>query len=187
MGVPMRAVAARLFATGPSPQRVALVGAGQIGAAVGVGLLKAGHQVTVTDPSTANKEQLVAAGARWVDTAAETLCGDDHDVLITALPAPPHVRAVMEAGDDGAGQELLAKMRAGTTWIDHTTTSPDEAKRLHGCAEEVGVRPLEAPLTGGYELLVAGMMTTLVGGEVGLMKEHEGLMRSYIETVLHMG
>lgn len=152
-----------------------------------MGLLRKGHSVTVYDPSRDNEAQLVGAGATWADSASATLRGDDHDVLITALPAPPHVRGVMEAGDDGKGEEVLQQLRPGTVWIDHTTTDPDEAKRLNAAAEARGVRALEAPLTGGYALLVAGMMTTLVGGDPKLMGEYEPLMRSYVETVLHMG
>lgn len=149
-------------------KRVAVVGAGQIGAAVAQGLLRQGHTVTVHDPQETNRAALTAAGATWVGSAAETLCGSEgHDLLITALPAPPHVRTVMEGkgadegglGDGTRDGGLLAQLAPGSAWIDHTTTHPEETRRLHGLAEERGLRPLEAPLTGGYQLLVAGMMT----------------------------
>ena len=174
-----------------SPQRVAVIGAGQIGTAVSQGLLRGGHQVFVYDPSDANAAALKAAGAVWMDSAERAVHPDNDDqgpvdVLITAVPAPPHVRSVMEGeGTDSPG--LLSSLPEGTTWIDHTTTHPEEARRLGAIASELGIRVLEAPLTGGYALLVAGMMTVLVGGDKALLDAHRDLLKTYSATVHHVG
>ncbi|XP_013401163.1 uncharacterized protein LOC106167038 [Lingula anatina] len=162
-----------------SNANVGVIGAGQVGRAVALGLLRGGHSVSVTDPSTLNAKELTEQGAKWVDTASEVVAGKE--VVITALPAPPHIRQVME--EEG----VLFKIKEGACWIDHTTTDADETKRLAVIAQNRGLKMLEAPLTGGLELLKAGLMTVFVGGDTEDMKKYEPLIRSYTDTVLYMG
>ncbi len=180
-------------ASSPTKKRVAVIGAGQIGTAVARGILRGGHTVFVHDPSTLNAAALKEAGAVWADSlASAALCPADGrgsvDIVVTAVPAPPHVRAVMEGeGSSPKSPGLLAALPAGTTWIDHTTTDPDEARRLGAAAAKRGIKVLEAPLTGGYALLCAGMMTVLVGGDKELLAKNLPLLRHYAKTVLHVG
>jgi 3-hydroxyisobutyrate dehydrogenase len=164
-------------------RHVAVVGAGQIGAACARGLLRNGWSVSVHDPSERNRADLERLGAKWharLDDLAEAH-GRSGDVLVTALPAPPHVRKVMEEA------ALLERLRPGSFWVDHTTTDPKEAMRLHGKARAKGVHSLEAPLTGGYELLQRGMMTVLVGGRAEVLAVARPVIKSYTETILLMG
>ncbi len=190
---PLSAAAAAVAADAEpkKKKRVAVIGAGQIGTAVARGILRGGHTVFVHDPSTLNAAALKEAGAVWADSlASAALCPADGrgsvDVVVTAVPAPPHVRAVME-GEGSSSPGLLAGLPAGTTWIDHTTTDPDEARRLGAAAAKRGIHVLEAPLTGGYALLCAGMMTVLVGGDKDLLARNLPLLRHYAKTVLHVG
>ena len=53
------------------------------------------------------------------------------DVVITALPAPPHVKKVLK-GEDG----VLAGLRSGGVWIDHSTTDYQQTLEL---AKEAGM------------------------------------------------
>ncbi|XP_064642555.1 2-hydroxy-3-oxopropionate reductase-like [Lineus longissimus] len=173
----------RRFATaatsGEKKLDIGVVGAGQIGRAVCLGLRKKGHNVKVCDPNRVNHSELVNNGVTWLAKAREVCEGAD--VLITAVPAPPHVRKVME--EEG----VLENMKDGACWIDHTTTDKDETMRLSAIAKSRGLNMLEAPLTGGLELLKAGQMTVLVGGDKQVLDRYERIIRSYTETVLHMG
>jgi len=136
------------------------------------------HKVSVCDLSPSRIAPLVAQGAVAAEASvAASAC----DVLITALPAPQHVREVMEK------QGILRALRPGTIWIDHTTTDPAEAVRLAVLAKQHKVRPLEAPLTGGLELLKAGKMTTLVGGERALFDSQLELLKAYTTQQLYIG
>lgn len=53
------------------------------------------------------------------------------DVVVTALPAPPHVKKVLK-GEDG----VLAGLRSGGVWIDHSTTDYQQVLEL---AKEAGM------------------------------------------------
>jgi 3-hydroxyisobutyrate dehydrogenase len=48
-------------------------------------------------------------------------------------------------GEDGA----LAGMKAGTTFVDHTTASANVARELSGVAAGKGVQFIDAPVSGG--------------------------------------
>ena len=161
-------------------KNIGLAGAGQIGSVVAIHLLKAGHSVKIYDPCTTNADKLVQHGATWVDTPYES--ATSVDVFITAVPGPPQVRDVME-GENGAFQAL----KKGSCWIDHTTTDTNESKRMSRVAETQGVSMLEAPLTGGHELLKGGQMSVVVGGCPSVLASHIELMYTYATTILHMG
>jgi len=161
-------------------KNIGIAGAGQIGSVVAIHLLKAGHSVKICDPCQTNADRLVQQGATWVDTPYES--ATSVDVFITAVPGPPQVRDVME-GENGALQAL----KKGSCWIDHTTTDANESKRLSNLAETKGVSMLEAPLTGGHELLKEGKMTVMVGGCPGVLASHTEFMRTYAMNILHMG
>ena len=74
---------------------ILVVGGGQIGKSVALGLHRNGYEnITVADPRPANQGELEAAGITFV-TSSKGL-GAETDVLFTALPKPEHVRFVME-------------------------------------------------------------------------------------------
>ena len=172
----------------PSFARITLLGCGQIGGAVAQGILKTPgrHTLHIYDPNPKAAEinkTLVDKGAVFCNEPYDAV-DSSTDVLISALPAPQHVIHAMESGP----QPLLPRLRKGASWIDHTTTSPEEAARLGKKAADLGIKALEAPLTGGYALLQKQQMTCLVGGDKSILEgENEAIIRSYVKTVIHMG
>ena len=82
--------------------------------------------------------------------------------VFTALPMPQHVKAVFE-GEEG----LLAGMREGKVWIDHSTTDYEQTVELNSEVLKKGGRMLEAPVTGGLEALKKGQMTVFLAGDKG--------------------
>ena len=75
-------------------ENVGVIGCGIVGTAVAKALLASGHSVTVHDMFKDKAQPLLDAGASWADSPA--LLAKELDVLLTALPAPRHVRAAME-------------------------------------------------------------------------------------------
>ncbi|XP_031565713.1 uncharacterized protein LOC116300887 [Actinia tenebrosa] len=158
---------------------VGLVGTGNLGSVVAVALRDAGIPLKAFDLNQKNYELLRDNGTVLVDSAKEA--ATDVDVLITALPKPQHVKAVMEEGG------LLHALNKGSIWIDHTTTDYNETIRLCKLAESLGVRGIEAPLTGGITLLKDKMMTVFVGGEEKTAHECKPVMDTYTGTFLYFG
>jgi 3-hydroxyisobutyrate dehydrogenase len=161
-------------------QRVGYIGLGNLGFHLAHSLVKAGHQVTVTDLNPAIAAPLLAAGASWADSAKAV--GEASDVVFTCLPSPRAIDAVL-TGPNG----LLEGLAAGSTWIDNSTNDQEETLRLAGMATARGIRVLESPVTGGVHKAAAGDITVLVGGDEALFHEHEGLLAAIGNPVLYMG
>lgn len=141
---------------------VAIVGVGQLGAAVASNLLR--HNVDLTLFDVAGPANIPAelqndlAGASWSSSAKEA--AQCSEVIITALPRPEHVTAAF-SGDDG----ILAGMRPGATWIEHSTTDFENTAVIREKVEAKGAHAVEAPLTGGMQILREGKMVAFVGAD----------------------
>ncbi len=163
-----------------SPRRVGYVGLGNLGFHLAHSLVRAGHEVTVTDLDRSVAEPLLAMGARWADTARGV--AEASDVVFTCLPSPRAVDAVV-TGPDG----VLAGLRAGSTWIDNSTNDQNETIRLAELASVQGVLVLEAPVTGGVHKAAAGEITVLVGGDEAVYESNAELLTAIGSPVLYMG
>ncbi len=159
---------------------IGYVGLGNLGVHLASSLLRAGHQLVVSDLNRDAADGLVAGGAQWADTAQDVAA--QSDIVFTCLPSPAAIDAVV-AGAHG----VLAGLQAGATWIDNSTNDRDETLRLAAMANEVGVRVLEAPVTGGVHKAAAGEITVLVGGDPALHAEHAQLLAAIGDPVLYMG
>ncbi len=166
--------------TTTTPRRVGYVGLGNLGFHLAHSLVRAGHTVTVTDLDRSSAEPLLAAGAKWADSAAAVAAASD--VVFTCLPSPRAVDAVM-AGPGG----VLEGLAAGGTWIDNSTNDREETMRLAALCEAKGIRVLECPVTGGVHMAATGDITVLVGGDEAVFAEHADLLAAIGSPVLYMG
>src|SRR5699024_7892498 len=103
-------------------------------------------------------QTLAEAGGTAADSVADAVKGAE--AIITMVPDSPDVRAVVE-GDDG----VFANADNGALWIDASTIRPDIAGELADAARNVGLRPLDAPVSGGEQGAVDGVLSIMVGGE----------------------
>ena len=142
--------------------RVGIVGVGQMGAAVACNLLRNGVEVKLFDlAGESNVPEPLREGikgASWTNSGKALAEGSD--IVITALPKPEHVTAAFESQEG-----LLEGMSAGMTWIEHSTTDFENTIRVKEMVEAKGAKAIEAPLTGGMQILREGKMVTLVGAE----------------------
>jgi len=160
--------------------RVGFVGVGRLGGHLAASLLRAGFSLVIHDLDREAAANLEAIGARWADSLAEL--AHDLDVVITCLPSPPAVAAVLE-GDDG----VLVALPRGATWIDISTNDRHELLRLAAKAAEFGVGTLEAPVTGGVHLAATGEITVIVGGDESVARAHMPLFEAIGRRVFHVG
>jgi 3-hydroxyisobutyrate dehydrogenase len=160
--------------------RIGYIGLGSLGRHLAGSLLRAGFPLTVHDLDRDAAAELVAEGAAWADSAAETARASD--TVITCLPSPEAVDATV-AGEHG----VLEGLAAGGTWIDMSTNDPHELQRLGALAAERGVSTLEAPVTGGVHRAAAGMITVLVGGDEAVFTTHLPAFEAMGGRVFYIG
>ena len=137
---------------------VGFIGVGIMGRAMVRNLMKAGFTVTIyTRTKTEAVETLLTEGALWADTVAD--CARDQDAVLTIVGYPADVEQVY-LGDGG----VLENAKPGALVIDMTTSRPDLAKRIADEARSRGLKPLDAPVTGGERGAIDGTLTIMVGG-----------------------
>jgi 3-hydroxyisobutyrate dehydrogenase len=162
-------------------QRIGFVGLGNLGQHLARSLQRTGNPISVTDLDQTMAKELIAHGAQWCTTAAQV--AEQSDVVFTCLPSPKVIDLVV-TGKDG----ILAgfKGRQGI-WIDMSTNDRSETLRLSEIASQVGVKVLEAPVTGGVHRAAAGQITVLVGGDESLFKQCEPLLIAVGNPIIYMG
>lgn len=161
-------------------QKIGFIGLGSLGEGLCNSLVTAGYQVTVNDLNKSLATRLLAAGATWADTTADTC--KDADVVITVLPSPAVSRKVVE----GAGG-VFDNLKSGGTWIEMSTTDMEDLLRLSDVAKSKGIKVLECPVTGGVHLANSGEITVLVGGEEATFKGVEDILKTIGGEIIYMG
>ncbi len=136
---------------------VGFIGLGRMGAPMALNLRRAGFQVVAFDANARAVEPLLAAGAAAAESAPGTAASCD--VLVTMLPGPPQIEAVM-TGHGGAFQAL----REGAVWVDMSTSTPVVGRALALEGEPRGVAVLDAPVAGMVKSAVAGTLQVFAGG-----------------------
>jgi len=160
--------------------RIGYIGLGCLGRHLAGSLLRAGFPVTVYDIDREAATALLAAGASWADSAAET--ARVSDTVITCLPSPEVVSATV-AGPHG----ILEGLASGGAWIDMSTNDLHELQRLAALAAERGIATLESPVTGGVHRAAAGMITVLVGGDETVYLDHLAVFEAMGGRVFYIG
>lgn len=159
---------------------IAFIGLGIMGLPMSINLVKAGHTVVGYNRSSAKVEKLVAAGGQGASTVAEAVA--DADIVVTMVPDSPDVEAVV-SGEDG----VFANAKPGALWIDFSSIRPDVASRLSCEASEAGLRPLDAPVSGGEPGAIDGVLSIMVGGEAEDFAAAEEVLNVVGKTIVHVG
>ena len=137
---------------------IGFIGLGNMGANMARCLQKAGYPLVVHDLHESTAQTLIAHGASWSPSVAA--CAQNCELLITSLPKPDDVKAVM-SGETGA----LASLAAGSVWVDMTTNDEQLIKKLAASAQRRGIAVVDAPVTGAIDGAIAARLTIFAGGD----------------------
>lgn len=160
--------------------RIAFIGLGIMGSPMAVNLVRAGHDVVGFNRSPEKTRALVEAGGRAADSVAEAV--RDAEVVCVMVPDTPDVEAVV-GGEDG----VFAHALDGTLLIDFSTIRPDVSAELAREAREHGLRPLDAPVSGGEKGAQEGTLSVMVGGEEADVEAARPVLEAVGRTVVHVG
>ena len=158
--------------------RLAFIGLGIMGLPMATNLVRAGYAVHGYNRSP--RDAFAEAGGTMADSIADAV--RDADVIITMLPDSPDVEAVV-LGDDG----VLSSARSGALLIDMSSIAPATARAVARAAAEVGVRALDAPVSGGEQGAVEGSLSIMVGGSPEDVEAARPVLETVGSTVVHVG
>ena len=161
--------------------KTAFIGLGVMGYPMAGHMVANGHEVTVYNRTAAKAEKW--AGEHGGKTAlTPALAAADADVVCACVGNDDDLRGVVY-GDDG----ILAGMKSGAVFVDHTTASADVAREVGAKAQEAGVRFVDAPVSGGQAGAENGVLTVMCGGDEGAFNDAKPVMDSYARAVTLLG
>jgi 3-hydroxyisobutyrate dehydrogenase len=141
--------------------RVAFIGLGHMGGHMCRNVITAGFAVSAYDLDAAALARAAADGARPATGVAD--CVRDAEILLTSLPGPPQVDAVLCGA--GGSESAIAAMAPGSLVVDMSTSSLEIGRSARAAAEAAGVQLLDAPVAGQTIGAEAGTLAIYAGGE----------------------
>jgi 3-hydroxyisobutyrate dehydrogenase-like beta-hydroxyacid dehydrogenase len=161
--------------------RVAVVGAGRMGAAMVGTLRRAGVEVLVFNRTRPRAEAVAeATGAAVAATAREAAAGAQ--VVLSSLADDAAVEAAF-TGPDG----VVAGLRPGTVVCESSTIDPGTVRRLRPLVEDRGAHLLDTPVSGSVSTVEAGQLAIMAGGDPAVLDRVRPVLEPLAKQVFHMG
>ena len=151
--------------------QIGMVGNGNMGAGMANRLLSMGWPVHVHDIDSAKQKTLEQAGAHGHGSAAAVARAAD--VVIVCVIDAGQVQQVL----DGA-EGLLAGLTAGQTVIMCPTIAPAQTESFEKQCLAIGVRMVDAPMSGGPIRAANGTMSLMLAAPAEVLAEQEALLQT---------
>ncbi len=156
---------------------IAFIGLGNMGRPMATNLLHAGFKLRCHDVMEDARSAAAAAGLPVVATAQEAASGAD--ALVTMLPDGASARQVWES--------VIGVLAPSAVAIDCSTIDLDSARALHRLAKDKGMRPVDAPVSGGVGGATNGTLTFMCGGEPDAVVPADQILAAMGQKIVHCG
>ena len=157
---------------------IAFIGLGNMGGGMAVNQAKAGRKVLASDLSAEAVARAVAGGCAKAESVGQGVA--QAGVVITMLPAGPHVRSVY-------AEQIFPNAKAGTLLIDCSTIDVESARAVAGQARAAGFRFADAPVSGGIMAAEAGTLAFMVGCDAADFPAVEAALAPMSRVTIHAG
>jgi 2-hydroxy-3-oxopropionate reductase len=162
-------------------EKIALIGAGIMGQAIGTRLLECGHALSVFDINAGKVAELQAKGAKAAGSPADATA--QSDFVILSLNHADIVRKAVFGNqgiaDTASPQKLL---------IDMSSIDPAATVEMAGqLKSQTGMAWVDCPLSGGVPGASAGKLTIMAGGEASDFERARKVMKDLSANYTLMG
>jgi 3-hydroxyisobutyrate dehydrogenase len=161
--------------------KLTFLGLGVMGYPMAGHLQAAGHDVCVYNRTVAKAEKWAGEhGGTHAPTPREAAEGADF--VMACVGNDDDLRGVC-LGPDGA----FAGMKAGATFVDHTTVSAKVTAELYAAAKAAGLNFVDAPISGGQAGAENGQLSIMCGGDQAFYDAAEPVMNTYAKLCRRIG
>lgn len=143
---------------------IGFIGTGVMGSGIINNLLQADYTVNIFTRTKSKAEPLLAKGASWYSTAKEVT--QNSDIIMSMVGFPKDVEDIYFSTDG-----IFAGATSKNILVDMTTSTPTLAKKIGEHAESLGIKAIDAPVSGGDLGAKNGTLTIMVGGDESAYNE----------------
>lgn len=161
--------------------KVAFLGLGVMGFPMAGHLVKAGHEVTVYNRTTA-KAAAWAAQHGGCSAPTPRAAAEGAAFVMACVGNDDDLRQVC-VGPEGAFQG----MAPGAVFVDHTTVSARVTRELAAQATAQGLGFIDAPVSGGQAGAENGVLSVMCGGDAAAYARAEPVIAAYARICRHLG
>ncbi len=166
---------------------VGLIGLGAMGSGMAASLRRAGHAVQVFDV----RREVAQAFAKDGGVAHDTLAslGAASDVVVSVVVNAAQTEAVLFG--DGTTPDGMpgcaASMKPGSVFVMCSTVDPNWSVALEARLEAMGLRYVDAPISGGAAKAASGQMTMMTAGQPEAYAVAEPYLNAMAAKVYKLG
>jgi 2-hydroxy-3-oxopropionate reductase len=156
------------------------IGLGIMGKPMASHLVKAGHTVHVCDLTEESVKLLCSLGAKACICCKEV--AQKCDIIFIMVPDTPDVEAVL-FGAEGVAEGL----KPGSIVVDMSSISPIATKEFARKLAAMGVKMLDAPVSGGQVGAENATLSIMVGGPVDVFNQIKPYFERMGKNIVHIG
>jgi 3-hydroxyisobutyrate dehydrogenase-like beta-hydroxyacid dehydrogenase len=161
--------------------RVALIGAGRMGSAMGARVADAGHDLVVFNRTRSRAEDLAGqANTRVADSAREA--AEFAEVCLVSLADDPAVTATY-LDDNG----LIAGLQPRAVVCDASTVAPATVRGLNPLVAQKDAILLDTPVSGSVSTVESGTLTVMVGGDQDGLDRARPVLETFAKSIFYLG
>src|SRR5512145_812682 len=160
--------------------KVAVLGLGNMGAAMAQNLLKAGFPLTVYNRTQSKADLLATHGAQVASTPRTAAAGAE---VVIAMVGDDSASRAIWLGANGA----LAAAEPETVLIECSTLSIDWVRELAGLAAARGLAFLDSPVAGSVDAAQSGTLKMMVGGDAAPLERVRPVLAALSSQIVHFG
>ena len=138
---------------------VGFVGVGNMGRRMAANLAKAGFPLVIWDTDPDAEQRFIARHGGEAATAPQSFAAVG--VVVTMLPDGAAVREAVLGWEGG----IAAALPPGAVILDMSSSDPVGTKALAGDLAPLGIRLIDAPVSGGITRAESGTLSLMVGGQ----------------------
>lgn len=162
------------------PDKVAVIGMGQMGSGMAGRLQERGFDVLGYDISAEQRSRLARQGLHVAESIAAALLG--REIILTSLPDPKAVR------DAWLGAEgIVAKAAEGSLCIELSTIDPHTMRDVAAAAAQRGLAVVDCPVSGSPNEARAGKLILIAGGEDAHIERAQSILKELGSDWKHTG
>ncbi len=144
-------------------------------------LIAAGYSITLYSRTKSKAQPLIELGAMWADSPRAV--AEQSDVTFSIVGMPDDVRQIALDPETG----VLAGGRAGSIFVDMTTSEPELAIEIAAAAANRNMTSIDAPVSGGDTGAKNGTLSIMVGGDAQAIDFIRPCLEVMGKTIVHQG